>query len=126
MIIENAVSYIGGSEGRHVPINILTGNKTGSIPTTVRLTKLRYPIHGCLPIHLCQIAVFYNQIIRFKIYITNTLLIILFRPLIHGGKLSHKVLQPSHRPVQKKIVVYHNFFRSKVQPPASDMLSMVS
>ena len=36
-----------------------------------------------------------------------------------------KMLNPVHQSTQKKIVMYHNFFRSRVHPPAADMLAMV-
>lgn len=46
-------------------------------------------------------------------------------PRVFGDKLPRHVLLPDTKHVQKKIVVYHNFFRSHVQPTASDMLAMV-
>lgn len=40
--------------------------------------------------------------------------------------LSKRSLDPSFAPVRKRIVLRHNFFRTQVDPPASDMLEMVS
>lgn len=37
-----------------------------------------------------------------------------------------KLLNPAHHSTQKKIVMYHNYFRSRVHPPAADMLAMVT
>ncbi|XP_054284405.1 cysteine-rich secretory protein 2-like [Macrosteles quadrilineatus] len=46
------------------------------------------------------------------------------KPRVYGDKLPRRVLTPSSRQVQRKIVVYHNFFRTHVHPAAADMLSM--
>lgn len=47
-------------------------------------------------------------------------------PRLYGDKLPAKVISPRARKVQRRIVVLHDFFRTKVVPPASNMLSMVS
>ena len=46
-------------------------------------------------------------------------------PKFFGDKVPVKKLDPIHQSTQKKIVMYHNFFRSRVHPPAADMLAMV-
>ncbi|XP_076063883.1 cysteine-rich secretory protein 2-like [Oratosquilla oratoria] len=46
------------------------------------------------------------------------------RPRIFGSKLRLKTLEPAKQRVQKRLVQYHNFFRAKVSPPASNMLAM--
>ncbi|KAI9561935.1 hypothetical protein GHT06_012898 [Daphnia sinensis] len=46
------------------------------------------------------------------------------RPKFFGDKVPVKMLNPVHQSTQKKIVMYHNFFRSRVHPPAADMLAM--
>jgi len=46
------------------------------------------------------------------------------RPHIFGDKVPRRALEPVHRRVQRNIVLYHNFFRTRVTPPAADMLSM--
>lgn len=46
-------------------------------------------------------------------------------PKFFGDKVPVKMLNPVHQSTQKKIVMYHNFFRSRVHPPAADMLAMV-
>lgn len=43
-----------------------------------------------------------------------------------GDQISLKALSPRRRLVRDKIVYFHNYFRSKVQPIASNMLKMVS
>uniref|UniRef100_A0A4Q8K315 U102-Liphistoxin-Lth1a_1 n=1 Tax=Liphistius thaleban TaxID=1905330 RepID=A0A4Q8K315_9ARAC len=48
----------------------------------------------------------------------------LSRPKLYGSAIPQKDLDPSHPSTQKKIVLMHNFFRSRVDPPASDMLEM--
>ncbi|XP_055599158.1 cysteine-rich venom protein-like isoform X1 [Uranotaenia lowii] len=45
-------------------------------------------------------------------------------PRLYGDKLSMKVISPRTRKVQRRIIVLHDFFRTKVSPPASNMLSM--
>ncbi|XP_042143283.1 cysteine-rich venom protein 2 isoform X2 [Ixodes scapularis] len=49
---------------------------------------------------------------------------VLQRPKVYGDKLSKRSLDPYYRPVRKRITLYHNFFRTRVDPPASDMLEM--
>ncbi|XP_064466690.1 cysteine-rich venom protein LEI1-like isoform X2 [Ornithodoros turicata] len=49
---------------------------------------------------------------------------VLPRPKVYGDRLSKRVLDPRYRLVNKRIVLYHNFFRTRVDPPASDMLEM--
>ncbi|XP_077286062.1 serotriflin-like [Arctopsyche grandis] len=46
------------------------------------------------------------------------------KPRIFGDKIPNKALNPIYSKVMKKIVLYHNFFRSKVEPKASNMLTM--
>lgn len=46
------------------------------------------------------------------------------KPKVFGDRIPIKLLSPTNRKVQRKIALYHNFFRSRVTPPASDMLSM--
>ncbi|XP_046403123.1 cysteine-rich secretory protein 2-like [Ischnura elegans] len=46
------------------------------------------------------------------------------KPKVFGDRIPVKLLTPTNRKVQRKIAYYHNFFRSRVSPPASDMLSM--
>ncbi|XP_068226914.1 cysteine-rich secretory protein 2-like [Palaemon carinicauda] len=46
------------------------------------------------------------------------------RPRIFGSKLRLKSLAPGKYRIQKKLVQFHNFFRSKVKPEASNMLAM--
>ncbi|KAG8227049.1 hypothetical protein J437_LFUL013232 [Ladona fulva] len=46
------------------------------------------------------------------------------KPKVFGDRIPIKMLSPANRKVQRKIALYHNFFRSRVTPPASDMLSM--
>ncbi|XP_071445506.1 cysteine-rich secretory protein 2-like [Hetaerina americana] len=46
------------------------------------------------------------------------------KPKVFGDRIPVKLLTPANRKVQRKISYYHNFFRSRVSPPASDMLSM--
>ena len=46
-------------------------------------------------------------------------------PKYYGSKVPVELLNPAHRSTQRKIVMYHNFFRSRVHPPAADMLAMV-
>ncbi|XP_051166851.1 cysteine-rich venom protein DIS1-like [Leptopilina boulardi] len=45
-------------------------------------------------------------------------------PRLYGDKIPSRVLMPSNKKVQRKIVLYHNFFRSHVNPPAANMLAM--
>ncbi|XP_071551268.1 cysteine-rich secretory protein 2-like [Panulirus ornatus] len=46
------------------------------------------------------------------------------RPKVFGDKLRLRSLQPAKYRVQRKLVQFHNFFRSKVKPPAANMLAM--
>ncbi|XP_018576803.1 serotriflin-like [Anoplophora glabripennis] len=46
------------------------------------------------------------------------------RPKIMGDVISLKQLSPNRKKVQQKILLYHNFFRSRVKPAASNMLRM--
>ncbi|GLG96066.1 uncharacterized protein GBIM_02895 [Gryllus bimaculatus] len=48
------------------------------------------------------------------------------KPRVFGDRIKRSKLVTTHREVQRKIVNYHNFFRSQVEPPASNMLRMVS
>lgn len=42
-----------------------------------------------------------------------------------GDQIPFKGLMPNRKRVQRKIVFYHNYFRSSVIPRASNMLMMV-
>lgn len=46
------------------------------------------------------------------------------KPRVYGDKIPRRVLLPYNRQVQRKIVLYHNFFRTHVTPQAADMLTM--
>lgn len=46
-------------------------------------------------------------------------------PKLYGEQLQFRFISPRNRRVQKRIVMLHDFFRTKVNPPASNMLSMV-
>ncbi|XP_056631198.1 cysteine-rich secretory protein 1-like [Diorhabda sublineata] len=46
------------------------------------------------------------------------------KPKIMGDSIPLKMLDPRRVKLQKKIVLYHNFFRSKVDPPPANMLRM--
>ncbi|CAH1183520.1 unnamed protein product [Phaedon cochleariae] len=46
------------------------------------------------------------------------------RPKIMGDLINMKSLDPKKLRVQRKIVLYHNFFRSNVKPSAKNMLRM--
>ncbi|KAI8427933.1 hypothetical protein MSG28_002265 [Choristoneura fumiferana] len=46
------------------------------------------------------------------------------RPLFPSNKIPDNALTPQREIVRRKIVLYHNFFRSKVRPSASNMLMM--
>jgi hypothetical protein len=46
-------------------------------------------------------------------------------PKWSGDRIPHKRLLPNNGLIQRKIVTYHNYFRSRVQPPAGNMLKMV-
>lgn len=46
------------------------------------------------------------------------------RPKVYGNMLPKRSLDTRYRPVMKRVVLYHNFFRTRVDPPASDMLEM--
>ncbi|KAF7996968.1 hypothetical protein HCN44_005245 [Aphidius gifuensis] len=45
-------------------------------------------------------------------------------PRLYGDKIPTRVLTTSNKKVQRKIVLYHNFFRTRVNPPAANMLTM--
>ncbi|KAH0564101.1 hypothetical protein KQX54_009268 [Cotesia glomerata] len=45
-------------------------------------------------------------------------------PRLYGDKIPTRVLTPSNKKVQRKIVLYHNFFRTHVTPTAANMLVM--
>ncbi|XP_011505879.1 PREDICTED: cysteine-rich secretory protein 2-like [Ceratosolen solmsi marchali] len=45
-------------------------------------------------------------------------------PRLYGDRIPRRVLTTSDKKVQRKIVLYHNFFRSRVDPPAANMLVM--
>lgn len=45
-------------------------------------------------------------------------------PKIYGDKLPSKLISPHIRKNQKRIVMLHDYFRTKVSPPAANMLSM--
>lgn len=47
-------------------------------------------------------------------------------PRLFGDQLQFRFISPRNRRVQRRIVMLHDFFRTKVTPPASNMLSMVS
>lgn len=42
-----------------------------------------------------------------------------------GDKIPYQALSPFKKQTQRKIVKYHNYFRTIVEPPASNMLAMV-
>lgn len=46
-------------------------------------------------------------------------------PKLYGENLKFRYISPRNKRVQKRIVMLHDFFRTKVNPPASNMLSMV-
>ncbi|XP_050307395.1 cysteine-rich secretory protein 3-like [Anthonomus grandis grandis] len=46
------------------------------------------------------------------------------RPKLMGEILPFKSITPERQRVRNKIVMYHNYFRSKVEPKASNMLKM--
>ncbi|XP_067007550.1 cysteine-rich secretory protein 3 [Anabrus simplex] len=46
------------------------------------------------------------------------------RPRLFGDRIPRNKLVTSSREVQRKIVTYHNFFRTQVSPPAANMLRM--
>ncbi|XP_028128133.1 serotriflin-like isoform X1 [Diabrotica virgifera virgifera] len=46
------------------------------------------------------------------------------KPKVMGDLIPLRMLDPRRVNLQKKIVLYHNFFRSRVQPPAANMLRM--
>ena len=46
-------------------------------------------------------------------------------PRLYGDRIPTRVLTPSNKKVQRKIVLYHNFFRTHVKPSAANMLVMV-
>ncbi|CAL4137216.1 unnamed protein product, partial [Meganyctiphanes norvegica] len=46
------------------------------------------------------------------------------RPRLFGSKLKLRSLEPGKYRIQKRLVQYHNFFRSKVKPEAANMLAL--
>lgn len=46
-------------------------------------------------------------------------------PRLMGDILPYRAISPERQRVRDKIVMYHNFFRTKVQPKAGNMLKMV-
>lgn len=68
---------------------------------------------------------------RSKYYNNNNSFLEIFKiciiagPIFMGDKIPLKSLIPHGKRVQKKIVLYHNYFRTKVIPRASNMLKMV-
>jgi len=52
--------------------------------------------------------------------------IIFLVPRLYGEKLHYRYINPRNKRVQRRIVMLHDFFRTKVVPPAANMLSMVS
>uniref|UniRef100_A0A4Q8K1D9 U86-Liphistoxin-Lth1a_1 n=1 Tax=Liphistius thaleban TaxID=1905330 RepID=A0A4Q8K1D9_9ARAC len=48
----------------------------------------------------------------------------LTRPKLYGEAIPKRDLDTRHHGTKKKIVLMHNFYRSRVDPPASDMLEM--
>lgn len=46
-------------------------------------------------------------------------------PRLYGDKLQYKFISTRSRKVQKRIVMLHDFFRTKTVPSAANMLSMV-
>lgn len=47
-------------------------------------------------------------------------------PRLYGERVPNRLISPRIRRVQRRIVMLHDFFRTKVSPPATNMLSMVS
>uniref|UniRef100_T1JKW9 Cysteine-rich venom protein n=1 Tax=Strigamia maritima TaxID=126957 RepID=T1JKW9_STRMM len=45
-------------------------------------------------------------------------------PKIYGNAIPQRDLETTYNNTQKKIVLYHNYFRTKVDPPAENMLQM--
>ncbi|CAG9798066.1 unnamed protein product [Chironomus riparius] len=45
-------------------------------------------------------------------------------PRLYGDKLHYRYINPRNKRVQRRIVMLHDFFRTKVVPPAANMLSM--
>lgn len=46
-------------------------------------------------------------------------------PRLMGDILPYRAISPERQRVRDKIVMYHNFFRTKVHPKAGNMLKMV-
>lgn len=46
-------------------------------------------------------------------------------PKLMGDHLPFRAITPERLRVRNKIVMYHNYFRSQVEPKASNMLKMV-
>uniref|UniRef100_A0A1B0DQX0 Uncharacterized protein n=1 Tax=Phlebotomus papatasi TaxID=29031 RepID=A0A1B0DQX0_PHLPP len=47
-----------------------------------------------------------------------------YKPRIYGDRVPAKLIAPHLRKVQQRIVMLHDYFRTKVIPPASNMLIM--
>lgn len=47
-------------------------------------------------------------------------------PQIYGDNVPLRMISTKLKRVQRRIVMLHDYFRTKVLPPASNMLSMVS
>lgn len=58
-------------------------------------------------------------------YSHRSLLWFLAVPRLYGDKLQFRFITPRNRRVQRRLVMLHDFFRTKVTPPAANMLSMV-
>lgn len=52
--------------------------------------------------------------------------ILVTEPRLYGERVPNRLISPRLRRVQRRIVMLHDFFRTKVVPPAANMLSMVS
>ncbi|KAK5646647.1 hypothetical protein RI129_005111 [Pyrocoelia pectoralis] len=46
------------------------------------------------------------------------------QPKVMGDKIPNSALLPNRKPLQNKIVLYHNYFRTRVVPRAANMLRM--
>ncbi|XP_067122193.1 cysteine-rich venom protein LEI1-like [Centruroides vittatus] len=46
------------------------------------------------------------------------------RPKLYGNAIPDRDVDPNYSSTRKKIVLYHNFFRARVNPPASNMLQV--
>lgn len=47
-------------------------------------------------------------------------------PQIYGDKVPQRMISTKLKRVQRRIVMLHDYYRTKVLPPAANMLSMVS